>query len=86
MFKFNKKNINILTNEIQKIEAIETWMVSWKYAKSCMKNFADLEKSFQAFINKEDAENFRESLENAHKLIGNTYNIDIKIIKQENGL
>lgn len=55
------------------LEAIEQWVVTWiSYNRnpSYSYNYPDRTKEFKAFVNKEDAQAFKEALEDAHKLLG----------------
>lgn len=66
----------------QLTSGVDTWMVEWE---SYYEGFTRVhtEKHFQAFTNKEEAEEFKKDIIRAHKLIGNRdYFVSIK--KQNN--
>lgn len=81
---FNKFKINIFKDGIKEIEGIDTWVVSWwrRYGEFRQ----DEEKCYQAFTSKEDAIALKESIEKAHKLIGNTYKTYVEITKSKVGI
>lgn len=92
MLKIFKKGTKLLSSDV------DTYMVKWYSASSSFSgsDFANIHPEYQAFINKEDAENFAESIKQAHKLIKDgdynsrvditKYNLRVYITKTENGL
>lgn len=75
--------INIFKKGTRKLTSgVDTWMVEWE---SYYKGFSRVctEKHFQAFTNKEEAEEFKKDIIRAHKLIGNK-NYLVSIKKQDN--
>lgn len=79
-----KRKIRIPTGELQEIECIDTWIVSWW--KRTGEYSTDWKKCYQAFANKEDAIKLRSELNAAFKLIGDSYNTTVSIEKQTSGL
>jgi hypothetical protein len=64
--------------------AIETWIVEWTQRYG---SFSDNTKqAFQAFLSKEDADKFADSLRQAFKLIGQTSGNKVSVYKNDNGL
>lgn len=63
-------------------EGAEVWLVSWTswYGST---RYPDHTVNYKAFLIKEDAELFAESLEDAHKLLQNSTDLSINIRKQE---
>ena len=63
--------INIFKKGTRQLTSgVDTWVVKWtrRYDK-----WSDsIEKCYQAFTNKDEAEAFAEDIRRAHKLIGNT--------------
>lgn len=85
MFGFNKKTVVTTTRETEQLTSgVEIWMVQW--TKRYGPYSGDTRKAFQAFTNYEEAVKFQGSLKQAFKLIGNTYEDDVRLYKQENGL
>ena len=79
--------INIFKKETKQLTSgVDTWVVRWtkRYGEysSC------IEKCCQAFTNKNEAEDFADSIRRAHKLIGNTCYSETKVTVelQESGL
>lgn len=71
IFKKGEKQLN---------SGIDTWIVEWtrRYGR-----FADdTEQCYQAFTNKEEADEFADSIRKAHKLIGNTSGTHVSVHKQ----
>lgn len=67
--------------KVKNVQGAEIYTVSWM---SRFGNYyADTKRVYKAFLAKEDAEEFAQSLRNAHKLLQNTNSIDITITKQE---
>lgn len=90
---FKKTNIKVHTEEVQEIEGIETWMVSWNGFDCRSSTFADYVKKYQAFTDEDSAKIFIGQLEDAQKIIGisssSIYDKDmnkIRLTKQVNGL
>ena len=80
MFSFKKINIPE-SNKTTERETVQLWIVSWysSYANGIAPTFVE---EIEAFTDKEEALNFKESLENAFKLLkykrGYWSNVDIK--------
>ena len=77
--------INIFKKgERQLISGVDTWVVEWT------RRYGDFsgqtEQCYQAFTNKEEAEDFADSIRRAHKLIGNTSGTYVSVNKQKSGL
>lgn len=82
MLKFILKKNGIFNVKKEKeAEGAEVWIVSWesRYGK-----YSDsIKKVAKAFLLKQDAIDFAQSLYDAHALLQNTNNIHINIEKQE---
>ena len=79
-----KKLFSITKNETEEIEGLVTWVVSWERRYG---NYShDVEKCYQAFTDREVALQFKQSLENAFKLIGTTCGNKVTIKEQGVGL
>lgn len=67
--------------KVKNVQGAEIYTVSW------MSRFgdysSDTNRVYKAFLTKEDAEEFAQSLRDAHKLLRNTNSIKITITKQE---
>lgn len=77
--------INIFKKGTKQLtSSVDTWIVEWtrRYGQFS----TDTEKCYQAFTNKEEAEEFADSIRRAHKLIGNTYGTYVSVRKQNSGL
>lgn len=63
---------------------VDTWVVEWtrRYGQFS----GDTKQCYQSFTNKEEAENFADSIRRAHKLIGNTSGTHVSVSKQKSGL
>lgn len=75
--------INIFKKGTRELNSgVDTWVVEWtrrygEYSHST-------EKCFQAFTNKDEAEDFADSIRKAHKLIGNSCWSETKVtVKQQ---
>ena len=67
--------------KVKEVECAEVYSVSWL---SRFGEFhSDTQRSYKAFLTKEDAKAFAKSLEDAHKLLQNTNSIQITITKQD---
>lgn len=78
--------INIFKKETQQLNSgIDTWMVEWYCFKSRI-SIADIAPNYQAFANKDEAEQFADSIRRAHKLIGNSGHTTVSVTKMVNGL
>lgn len=78
--------INIFKRGTQQLNSgVDTWMVKWYCFESCI-SIADIVPRYQAFANKDEAEEFADSIRRAHKLIGNSGNTSVSVTKQTNGL
>ena len=71
------------TRELTK--GTETYIVKWYRTKAII-TVADIEPCFQAFSDKQEAEDFADSIRRAHELIGNTGSTDVTVTKQKSGL
>lgn len=82
MLKFIlKKNVIFKVKKEKEVEGAEVWIVSWdsRYGK-----YSDnTKKVAKAFLLKQDAIDFAQSLYDAHALLQNTNDIHINIEKQE---
>ena len=72
---WKRKKIEVpVTNETQEIEVLETWVVSWvsieAYSYSSLLRNGQVE--FVVFIDEEQANNFKKSLEDAIVLLKDT--------------
>ena len=77
--------INIFKKGTKQLTSgVDTWIVEWtrRYGKFS----TDTEMCYQAFTNKEEAEEFADNIRRAHKLIGNTYGTNVSVRKQQSGL
>ena len=77
--------INIFKKGTRKLNSgIDTWVVEWtrRYGEF----HGDTEQCYQAFTDKQEAEDFAESIRRANKLIGNTSQTKVTITKQKSGL
>jgi len=77
-------NINIFKKGVRSVDAVDTWVVSWY--KRHGKYMDDEKKAYMAFTNKDDAMAFRDEIDRANALIGNTYHETATIEKQKAGL
>lgn len=73
--------INIFKRGMKQLNSgVDTWVVEWTRRYG---NFSgDTEQCYQAFIDKEEAEEFADSIRRAHKLIGNTSGTLVYVKKQ----
>ena len=63
--------INIFKKGTRQLTSgVDTWVVEWTRRYGSYSS--DTEQCFQAFTNKDEAEEFAKDLRRAHKLIGNT--------------
>lgn len=79
------KIINIFKKGVKQLTSgVDTWIVEWtrRYGQYS----GDTEQCYQAFTNKEEAEEFADSIRRAHKLIGNTSETYVSVKKQKSGL
>ncbi len=77
--------INIFKKGTRQLTSgVDTWVVEWtrRYGRFS----GDTERCYQAFTNKEEAEDFADSIRRAHKLIGNTSETYVSVSKQKSGL
>ena len=77
--------INIFKKGTQELKSgVDTWIVEWtrRYGKFS----DDTEQCFQAFTDKDEADEFADSIRRAHKLIGNTSGTSVTVTKQKSGL
>jgi hypothetical protein len=77
--------INIFKKGTKELTSgVDTWIVEWtrRYGQ-----FSDqTEQCYQAFTNKDEAEDFADSIRRAHRLIGNTSGTYVSVTKQKSGL
>lgn len=66
---------------VREVEGAEVYLVSWSSRYGEYSN--DTKRVAKAFFNYDDAKQFAKSLEDAHKLLQNTTNINIHIEKQQ---
>lgn len=80
----NKIHIEVLKANKQepiiKIVPTEAWEVRWKRAKSNY-GILEFEEVIRVFTNKEEAENFKKSLDDANRLLQHSLSINSKINK-----
>ena len=77
--------INIFKKGVKQLHSgVDTWVVEWtrRYGQYS----SDTEQCYQAFTNKDEAEEFADSIRRAHKLIGNTSGTSVYVTKQNSGL
>ena len=79
--------INIFKKGTRQLNSgIDTWVVGWtrRYGQYS----GDTEKCFQAFTDKDEAEDFADSIRRAHKLIRNSCwsEIQVDVKHQKSGL
>lgn len=78
--------INIFKKGTQQLNSgIDTWMVEWNSFEKRI-TIADIVPRYQAFTDKDEAEEFADSIRRAHKLIGNYGGTAVTVTKQTNGL
>lgn len=78
--------INIFKRGTQQLNSgVDTWMVKW-YSFESRISIADIVPRYQAFVNKDEAEEFADSIRRAHKLIGNYGHTSVTVTKKTNGL
>lgn len=77
--------INIFKNGVKELNtAVNTYTVSWTRRYGHFSS--DIEKMYQSFTNKAEAEEFAESIRRANELIGNTYDTKVTLTKSKNCL
>ena len=79
--------INIFKNGTRQLTSgVDTWVVEWTRRYGSF--HGDTEQCYQAFTNKEEAEDFADSIRRAHKLIRNSCwsETQVSIKHQKNGL
>ena len=78
--------INIFKSGTKELASgVDTWVVEWtsRYGRY----YADTQKRYQVFTNKEEADEFADSIKRAHKLIGNVgMETHVYVKKQKSGL
>jgi len=79
---FNRKKENVIRDyQVETVDGAEVWMVSWD---ARFGEFSQNKKRVaKAFLNENDAEAFKQSLEEAQKLLQYTEGIHISVDKQE---
>ena len=80
----NFLKVLIPNGNTKELHGVETFIVSW--TKRVGEYSTDTKQCYQAFVNHEEAQDFKKSLENAHKLIGNISGTRVTIEKQISGL
>ena len=83
MFFIKKKNSINKVVEDRTVDGAEVWLVSWNAHKPYGYVGTHPERVAKAFLNENDAKDFVNSLEDAQKLLQNTYDIHIKIEVQK---
>lgn len=85
---FNFKKVTTTNRETEVLSSgIETWVVEWRQAlASSLADYPYSKPAYQIFINKDDAIKLQQSLEQAFKLIGSTWNTTVKLYKKDYGL
>jgi hypothetical protein len=83
MFSFIKTKTTNRETEILS-SSLDTWTVQW--CKIIGYSYGREENAYQIFLLKEDAIKFKKSLDQANFLIGNTFQTEVKLYKQNNGL
>lgn len=81
-----KKKEQIPVNEAVEVEGAQVWLVTWNSLLNRGFDTITLVESrrrAKAFLNYEDAEAYKKSLENAMNLLQCTFKINIDIEKQE---
>ena len=74
--------INIFKKGTEQLTSgVDTWIVQW--TKRVGEYSTDTRKCFQAFTNKQEANDFADSIRRAHALIGNTSGTYVCVYKQE---
>ena len=77
--------INIFKSGTKQLTSgVDTWIVEW--TRRYGKYHGDTEQRYQAFTNKDEAEEFADSIRRAHKLIGNTSGNNVSVKKANSGL
>jgi hypothetical protein len=77
--------INIFKKGTRELTSgVDTWIVEWtrRYGEYSHQT----EQCYQAFTNKDEAEDFADSIRRAHRLIGNTSGTYVSVTKQKSGL
>ena len=78
--------INIFKKGTKQLTSgVDTWMVEWNSFEKRI-TIADIIPRYQAFADKDEAEEFADSIRRAHKLIGNCGGITVTVRKINNGL
>lgn len=78
--------INIFKKGVKKLNSgTDTWVVQWNKILNDY-GYGKAKECYQAFIDKQEAEEFAESIRRANKLIGNTYGTTVTVTKQKSGL
>ena len=77
--------INIFKKGVRPLHSgVDTWIVEWTRRYGSYSG--NTEQCFQAFTNKQEADDFAASIRRAHKLIGNTCDTYVSVKKQNSGL
>jgi hypothetical protein len=81
---FLRRKMKIPNGETKEINTGDMWVVTWirRYGEFS----SNVTKCFQAFFIEQDAKDFKKSLDDANKLIGNTSQTHVSIEKQKAGL
>lgn len=78
--------IRIFTKDRKELHSdIDTWIVKWKTYESSFTgiNYPIVKECYKAFIDKDEAKDYADALNNAMKLIGITALPNAKVYKQE---
>lgn len=76
--KFISKIITGRSETTRTFEAVKTWRVSWRsVSRSSYGVFADVYSEFEVFTDKKEADAFAKALQDAHKLLKNSGNVNI---------
>lgn len=81
VLKFFKRKNRIAQIEAKEVDGAEVWMVSWSSRHGDY--HSDVQRRGKAFLTEDDANDFKKSLEEAQRILQNTNDIDITIVKQD---
>lgn len=77
--------INIFKSGVRPLASgVDTWVVEWtaRYGEFS----GQTKQKYQAFTDKQEADDFADSIRRAHKLIGNTYGTTVTVKHMSCGL
>lgn len=69
--------------KVKEAQGVEIWVVSWRTTQSRVFGCNFGNTVYKAFLLKQDAEDFAQSLRDAHNLLQNTSDINIQITNQK---